>query len=97
MDGLIQRPDGIELTLRVVPGAKRSGWAGTHGGALKVRIQAPAVEGRANRALSEFVAESLGVRPSAVTILSGERGRLKRVHVAGCSIESARKRLVATA
>jgi uncharacterized protein (TIGR00251 family) len=53
------------------------------GGALKVRLRAPAVEDRANEALVEFLAELLITPKSAVRILSGERSRTKRVEIRG--------------
>jgi len=53
------------------------------GGALKVRLRAPAVEDRANEALVEFLAEVLKTSRSAVSILSGERSRVKRIEIRG--------------
>jgi len=55
------------------------------GGALKVRLRAPAVEDRANEALVEFLAELLKTPRSAVSILSGERSRVKRIEIRGVS------------
>ena len=57
--------------------------AGLMDGALKIRLQAPAVEGRANEALCEFLAEILKRPKSAVRILAGDRSRTKRVEVFG--------------
>jgi uncharacterized protein (TIGR00251 family) len=57
--------------------------AGLMDGALKIRLQAPAVEGRANEALCEFLAEILKRPKSAVRILAGDRSRIKRVEVSG--------------
>jgi len=67
------------LLLYVQPGAKRSGFAGTHGERLKIRLAAPAVEGRANEALVEFLARYYRVSRRNVTIASGMRSRMKRV------------------
>lgn len=75
--------DGWALALHVQPGAKRSGAAGLHGGRLKVRIAAPAVDGRANEELVAFVAQALGVPKRAVALAKGERSRDKLVLVAG--------------
>ncbi|WP_249419254.1 DUF167 domain-containing protein [Hydrogenophilus thiooxidans] len=72
-------PEGVLLFLHVQPGAKRSAWAGRHGDALKVRIAAPPVEGKANAALSAFLAETFALRPSAVTLVGGDTSRTKRV------------------
>ena len=54
---------------------------GTHGKALKIRLAAPAVEGRANEALVAFLAESFGVRRQNVTLLRGETARAKTVRI----------------
>jgi uncharacterized protein (TIGR00251 family) len=65
----------------VQPGAKKSLFAGITEGRLRIRVAAPAVENRANRALVAFVAEALGLKPAKVALLSGESGRLKRLLV----------------
>jgi len=75
--------DGWSLAVHVQPGAKRSGVAGLHGDRLKIRIAAPALDGRANEALVAFVAERLGVPRRNVSVVSGERSRDKLVAVAG--------------
>jgi len=72
----------IELELHVQPGAKRTEVAGLHGEALKVRLAAPPVEGKANAALIAFLAETFGVAQRNVTIVRGEASRRKRVRVA---------------
>jgi len=74
---------GTAVSVRVVPRAKRSGVVGVHGEALKVRVAAPPVEGKANAALVGHLAEVLGVRASDVAVTAGARGRDKTVHVAG--------------
>jgi len=74
-----------EILVRVIPRAKRTETAGFRGDALVVRLAAPPVDGAANDALIEFLAESLHVPRRAIHIISGERGRLKRVAVAGVS------------
>ena len=56
--------------------------AGLHGGALKIRIAAPALEDRANDALLEFIAERLGVARRSVTLAAGAKSREKRVRIA---------------
>lgn len=73
--------EGVTVTLRVQPGASRDIAAGLHGEALKVRVTARAVEGKANQAVIRFLAGELGVPPSAVTILSGASSRSKRVRI----------------
>ena len=69
----------VVLELHVQPGAKRTEFAGKHGERIKVRLAAPAHEGRANEALVEFLAEYYRVPRRNVTIASGERSRAKRV------------------
>ncbi len=73
--------DAIELRLHVQPGAKRTEVAGVHGDALKVRLAAPPVEGRANEALVRFLAESFGVTLKQVIIVRGETSRRKIVRI----------------
>jgi hypothetical protein len=69
--------------LHVQPGASRSEFAGRHGDRVKVRLAAPAVDGRANEALIEFLAAHYGVRKRDVRILSGLKSRQKRVEIDG--------------
>ncbi len=64
------------------PGAKRTEFAGKHGERLKIRLAAPAHEGRANEALVEFLADYYRVPKKNVTIASGLRSRAKRVLIA---------------
>lgn len=71
------------LSLHIQPGARRSEVAGLHGEALKIRLAAPPVEGRANAALLAYVAERLGLPKSAVTLKSGQSSRQKVVRVEG--------------
>lgn len=68
---------GSEITIHIQPGASRSELAGEHGDALKVRISARPVEGAANAALSEFMAQCLGVARREVRIVRGEKSRHK--------------------
>jgi uncharacterized protein (TIGR00251 family) len=73
----------LTLTLHVQPGAKRSGVAGPHGDALKVRIAAPAVDNQANAALVGYLSGALGVPKSAISIRRGATGRRKVVDISG--------------
>ena len=77
----------------MIPRAKKTEAAGERGGALVVRVAAPPVEGAANDALIEFLASSLGVPRRAIRIVSGERGRLKRVAIAGITSAQVHERL----
>ena len=71
------------FAVRVQPRASKDEIAGEMGGTLKVRLRAPAVEDRANEALVEFLAGLLKTSRSAVSILSGERSRVKRIEIRG--------------
>jgi uncharacterized protein (TIGR00251 family) len=71
------------LELHVQPGAARTEVAGLYGGRLKLRLAARAVDGKANAALVEFIAERLGAARRDVTIEAGQSGRAKRVAVRG--------------
>lgn len=71
----------IVLELHVQPGAKRTEMAGAHGGRIKVRLAAPPVDGKANEALVEFLAEHYGVPRRSVTIESGLHSRQKKVTI----------------
>jgi uncharacterized protein (TIGR00251 family) len=73
----------ISFAVRVQPRASKDEIAGVIEGALKIRLQAPAVENRANEALVEFLAHLLKTPKSAVRILGGERSRIKRVEIHG--------------
>lgn len=73
----------ITFAVRVVVRAARSGVAGEHDGALRVRIAAPPVEGAANEELVRFLSRSLGVSTSAVAITGGHASKNKRVRVCG--------------
>ncbi|MGL1832340.1 DUF167 domain-containing protein [Rhodocyclaceae bacterium SMB388] len=74
---------GVLLDLHVQPGAKRSGFVGLHGDALKLRLAAPPVDGKANAALCDFIAGFCGLPRAAVTLVSGQTSRRKRVRIDG--------------
>ena len=75
--------NALTLTLHIQPGAKKTEVAGEHGDALKIRLAAPPVDGKANAALLEFIADKLGVAKSAVTLKTGQTSRRKVVEVGG--------------
>lgn len=79
--------------VHVLPRSGRTEIAGRHGDALKVRVAAPPVDGRATDAARIALAAALGVAPAAVTIVSGERSRLKRLRVAGLDAATAHRLL----
>lgn len=81
----------MRFNVRVYPGARREHVGGSYGAgdnagdnkALIVRVTAPAVDGRANKAVREAVAAALGVRPGAVRLVAGLRSRDKILEVDG--------------
>ncbi len=77
----------ISLTLHVQPGAKRSEIAGLHGEALKIRLAAPPMEGRANDALLKFIADIFAVPLRNTELKQGGQSRHKVVTVTGSKIE----------
>ena len=79
----------ITLTLHIQPGAKKTEFAGLHGDALKIRLSAPPVDGKANEALIKFVAETLKLPRSAVNLKSGQTSRRKVLELIGASSETA--------
>ncbi len=79
---------GILLTLHIQPGASRTDCAGRHGDALKIRLAAPPVDGKANAALVAFVAERLGIGRANVTLKSGQTSRRKILLVVGSTPEA---------
>ena len=76
-------PMSLTLNLQATPNAPRSEIIGWMGDRLKLKIKAPAVEGKANAELLRFLAKVFGVRPNAVTLLRGETARLKVVRIEG--------------
>ena len=82
-----RQDDVITLTLHVQPGAKRSEIAGLHGDALKIRLAAPPIEGRANDALLRYIADTFAVPLRNVELRQGSQSRHKVVAVSGSTIE----------
>ncbi len=83
-----QRQGCVRFAVRVQPPASRSEIAGIHGDALKVRLSAPPVDGAANVALVELLADALGVQRRDVRIVSGATWRGKIVEVDGANVEN---------
>jgi uncharacterized protein (TIGR00251 family) len=83
------RTGALVLAIHAQPNAKRTEVVGLHGDALKIRLAAPALDGRANDCLVGFIAERLGVKRSQVNVVQGESSRNKVVSVAApASIEN---------
>jgi hypothetical protein len=79
--------DVITLTLHVQPGARRSEIVGLHGDALKLKLAAPPVEGRANEALLKFISGLFGVPLRQVELRQGAQSRHKVVEVVGSTVD----------
>jgi uncharacterized protein (TIGR00251 family) len=75
------------IAIYVQPRASKTMVAGMHDGCIKVRLAAPPVDGAANSALIEFVAERLRIAKSRVRIVTGQTSRRKVVEVDGVSVE----------
>ena len=81
--------------MHVQPRAGQTQITGRHGDALRIRVAAPPVDGRATEAARAALAAALDVAPSSVTLVAGERSRLKRFRVAGLAEADARTRVAA--
>jgi uncharacterized protein len=96
-DGLVvqQRGDAISFEVRVTTRASRSSLRGVSEGALKIALTAPPVDGAANAALCDFLAELLKVSRRAVDIERGQQARRKTVRVVGMDAAALREKLKA--
>ena len=95
MPWITDTSNGAVLTLRLIPRAAKNAIQGEHGDALKIRLCAPPVDGAANAALIEFLADTLSLPRARIQILSGKTSRTKRVLLAGCSASAIRTELLA--
>ena len=89
------RGGGVRFAIHVQPRSKRPGIDGLHGDALRVRVHAPPVEGAANDAVVDIIAEALGVPVRAVRIAAGHTARQKLVDVDGVDAPGATQKLLA--
>lgn len=85
----------VILKLHIQPGAKNPGVVGPHGDALKIRLAAPPVDGKANAALLAFIAAKVGAGRTAVELVSGPAARTKRVRIAGIAADAVAAALTA--
>ncbi|MCO5108892.1 MAG: DUF167 domain-containing protein [Burkholderiaceae bacterium] len=74
-------PGAWRIRIAAQPGAARAEIVGEHDGCLKVRVAAPPVDGRANEAIAQFLAERLGVPKRSVRLVAGPAGRRKLFEV----------------
>ena len=90
----LQRSNGdVLLPVAVQPRASRNAVAGLHGGALKLQLTAPPIEGAANDACLRFLADLLGLSRAHLSIVKGTKARHKVIRIAEMSIEEIRARL----
>ena len=89
----IGRDGTVTVAFHVQPGAKRSEVAGPHGDALKIKLAAPPVDGKANASLLAFVAAALGLPKAAVSLKSGQTSRQKVVEIHGAPADGPRRLL----
>lgn len=86
-------PAGASFTVKIHPRARKNALSGEIGDALKLSLTAPPVEGRANEACIEFLANLLNLPRSSITIASGQSSRRKVIRVRGLSADEVQKRL----
>jgi uncharacterized protein len=82
---LTDHPDGVLLSVRAQPGARKAGVLGEQAGALKLAVTAPPEDGRANAALVELLRDLFGLKRSQVELVAGVKDRNKKVLIRGVS------------
>ena len=83
------------LRFHVVPNAKIDEVVGEHGGAIKIKLRAPAVEGKANSALMSFLVDELNISHRAIALAHGHKSRDKLIRIDGLTEGEVRTRLLA--
>lgn len=86
-------PSSCTLAIKAIPNAPRTEIVGWLGDALKVKVHAPPIEGRANDALCKYLADHLGLPRRAVTVLRGDTSRQKLVRIEGLALVELKARL----
>jgi len=84
------------LRFHIVPNAKQNEVMGAHGDAIKIKLRAPAVEGKANAALRSFLADELKIHKRRIVLERGKKSRDKVIRIEGLSEEDVRRRLLTT-
>ena len=87
----VGRDGRVTVAFHVQPGAKKTEVSGPHGDALKIKLAAPPVDGKANACLLAFVAATLGVPKAAVALKSGQTSRQKVVEISSAPADGARR------
>ncbi|MGD0077949.1 MAG: DUF167 domain-containing protein [Sedimentisphaerales bacterium] len=83
-----QTDNAIIFSVKVVPRSSKTAIAGLLGGMLKVKIAAPPEKGKANLALIDFLADTLGVKKNTIKITSGLSSQIKTIQITGISVET---------
>lgn len=83
MSWITDSKEGLIIHVHATPRASKNQIQGLHGNALKIRLQAPPVDGKANETLIEFLANALGIPQRQITLLSGQTSRQKRLRLQG--------------
>lgn len=86
-----QVKDGVIFKIRVQPRASKTEIAGLYGDSLKIKVASPPVDGIANKACLEFLADKLGVSKSSISLISGFKGRNKTIKVCGINSDDVKK------
>jgi uncharacterized protein (TIGR00251 family) len=86
-------PDGVILPVRAQPGSRKNELRGEHEGMLKVCVTQAPEKGKANKAIAEFLAKTLGLKKSQVALLSGETSHHKKFLIRGITVEELNTKL----
>jgi len=81
------------IRVHILPNAKVDKVVGDHGDAIKIKLRAPAMEGKANAALIRFLAAQLGILPRQIALMRGEKSRDKLIRIKGLSEREVQERL----
>jgi len=85
----LEADGAVTISVHAQPGARRTEVAGLHGDSVRIRLQAPALEDRANEALVDFLAGRFGVARRDVTLVTGAKSRQKRLRIRGAALDPA--------
>ncbi|MEI6166554.1 MAG: DUF167 domain-containing protein [bacterium] len=83
MSWITDSKSGVIIQVHASPRASKTQIQGLHGDAVKIRLQAPPVDGKANETLIEFLAKTLGIPQRQITLISGQTSRQKRLNLQG--------------
>ena len=93
LNWLREERDGVVLTVKATPRARANGVAGIDGDWLRVHLQAPPVDGKANEEFIALLSKTFRVPKSSVVIEKGEHGKRKRVRIAGLTFDEIKRKL----